>query len=419
VDDATDADVVLRELVQVAARARDDQAAAFAWTNLIFTLDADEARPAEAAELVPMATAAVLRAGDPPDLRADLLYTQAGLDIKPGRPDARRLLAEARRVLEQAGAASAGSPLASRLIKVIEMAARVHLDLGEHEAGIASYREVIERWRALYGPDSPDEAIAWHNLATGLDLAGERDEALAAYRRALAIREARLGESTATAFSSELVAMALHTRGRWSEALEAHDQAIRAYRAHLAPDDRQLIRTRGNRAETLGFLGRFDEAARAYDEILAELARIGPKAPDLPVMLHGRGELERRRGRCPDAVRDFARAIALGEELEGPGAPSLLHPLIGSARCLLRAGRLDDAAARAERALRLPSYPTDAFEIALARSYLGRVRVETRRDVAGGLAMARSARTALAAASDATNAEDVRELDAWLAAHGR
>ncbi|HEY0475877.1 MAG TPA: hypothetical protein VGD37_00050 [Kofleriaceae bacterium] len=47
------------------------------------------------------------------------------------------------------------------------------------------------------------------------------------------------------------------------------------------------------------------------------------------------------------------------------------------------------------------------------------MRVETRRDVAGGLAMARSARTAVAAASDATHADDVLELDAWLAAHAR
>jgi hypothetical protein len=94
----------------------------------------------------------------------------------------------------------------------------------------------------------------------------------------------------------------------------------------------------------------------------------------------------------------------------------LRSALVGEAACLLGAHRFDDAIARLNRALQLETTPDAAFQVALARAYLGRAHVEGRRDVAGGLAAVRSARAALAAAADATNAGTVRELDAWLAA---
>jgi hypothetical protein len=50
-----------------------------------------------------------------------------------------------------------------------------------------------------------------------------------------------------------------------------------------------------------------------------------------------------------------------------------------------------------------------------AQYYLGRARVETRRDVSGGLTMVRAARAALA--PDPWEADLIRELDAWLAVH--
>ena len=66
------------------------------------------------------------------------------------------------------------------------------------------------------------------------------------------------------------------------------------------------------------------------------------------------------------------------------------------------------------RALKLPTTAEDAADVVHARYYLGRARVETRRDIAAGLAMVRAARTELA--TDPWEAELVREIDAWLAA---
>jgi len=70
-----------------------------------------------------------------------------------------------------------------------------------------------------------------------------------------------------------------------------------------------------------------------------------------------------------------------------------------------------------EEALRCKSSAADASEAAQAKAYLGRALVDTRRDVAGGIAMARAARPAIAAAPDSV--EELRRLDRWLAAHRR
>jgi len=417
VEDHIDAESALRELAQVAAQARDDRSAAFAWIHLLVTIGKDEGKPAEARALIPMATAAVLRAGDPPDLRADLLFSQAGLEHGPHPAAALELLTRARTLLERSGATSADSPFASRFIKTMSEIAAVHAGLGEIDAAIASYRDAIERWRALYGNDSPDEAFTWSDLAAALHVAGKHDESIAAYRHALAIREARLGDSLMTAFSREVLAMTLHLQGRWHEALEVHDQAIRSYRAQVPAGDTRLTRTLGNRAETLTQLGRFDEAAQGYAEVLALLERDPTPTVDIAMTLYDRGELQRKRGRCTDALRDFTRAASVAESLHEVGAALLIYSLVGEAACLLGSRRFDDAVARLNRALQVEATPDEAFVVALARAYLGRAQVETRRDVVGGLAAVRSAR--VAAAADATNAGTVRELDAWLAAHAR
>src|SRR4029079_257786 len=112
---------------------------------------------------------------------------------------------------------------------------------GDRETAQAGYREVIERYRVLYGDDSPTEAGIWISLADSFANAGKYEESLSGYRRAIAIREARVGDTPATGLAYEMLAMSLDTLGRWSEALEAHDRAIRAYRASMKPGDRELF----------------------------------------------------------------------------------------------------------------------------------------------------------------------------------
>jgi len=314
----------------------------------------------------------------------------------------------------QAGAASPSSPFAARLADIVFETGRAYYRRNEIDAAIASYRDAIERRRALYGTDSPDEATAWQAIGAVHDRNDKADEALAAFRIATRIREARLGESPLTASSLRAVGSMLQALMHWGEALEVYDRALKMDRAKLSPGDLQIGALLINRAITLNRLERLEEAAADYDEAVGIYERASARSYDLAAALYNRGLLETKRGQCDRALRDFARALALLEEVRGPNADQLIWPLVGQARCLIITGHAADAFAPLARALKLPTTAEDESDVVHAQYYLGRARVETRRDIAGGLAMVRTARATLA--TDPWEAELVREIDAWLAA---
>ena len=67
----------LERLTQIAAEAHDDTAEAMAWARLVGLIGDDEGMPREALALVPAARAAVLRAGNVPRQRVDLLVQRS------------------------------------------------------------------------------------------------------------------------------------------------------------------------------------------------------------------------------------------------------------------------------------------------------------------------------------------------------
>jgi tetratricopeptide (TPR) repeat protein len=409
---------LLRELVDVAARVHDDRDEAFAWMQLLALLTYSRGKPDDALVLVPVARAAVLRAGEPIDLRADLLYHQAIVFDYGSRPaEGVVLLEEERRLLEQAGATSPGSPLASRLGDVLYETGESYLRADNLERAITAAHESIARWRAVSGVDSADEAFSWLNLSVALQRAGRLDEALDAATQAVRLREARLGDSVSLALTLVVQAGVLDEHGRFAESLPIYDRALRMSRATMAPGDLGLGDPLIDRGVALVHLGRFDEAVRDYDEAIALFERVGGKTINLPLAVYNRADVALRRGRCEDAIRDDLRAIQLFEAVVPPTAYQLLYPLSGEGACLVRLGRPAEAIAVLERALRCKASGADAFEVARAKAYLGRARVETGRDVAGGLAMARAARPGIAASAD--GAEELRMLDRWLAGHAR
>jgi tetratricopeptide (TPR) repeat protein len=417
-DNRSTSEPALRELVQVAARAHDDRAEAFAWMNLLVVSSQAKGKTDEALALVPSARAAVLRAGDPADLRAELLYHHAIVLDYGARPkDGLALLQEARQLLEQAGATSPISPLARRYGDVLNEIANSHLRSEDLDDAIAAARTSIERSRAVSGGDSVDEAFSWQVLSVALQRAGRRDESLAAIQEAVRLRESRLGSSVVLALTLVGEASVYDESGRWDRSVELYDRAVKMSRETMGPDDVNLSHGLINRGVALGHLRRFDEAVRDFDEAIALLERTGGNAINLAIAVYNRGDVTARRGRCDVAIADHTRAIELLDKLGAPDFYALLYPLSGKGLCLVRTGKPADAIPVLERALRCKTSGADDFEVARAKGYLGRALVETRRDVAGGLAMVRAARPAVAAAHD--GAEELALLDRWLAARAR
>ncbi|MCB9565427.1 MAG: serine/threonine protein kinase [Kofleriaceae bacterium] len=418
VGDSAAAAATLRELTQVAARSHDDRREAFAWTKLIAVIGYEQGQPDDALALVPAASAAVLRAGDPLDARVDLLYAQGQILDEGARvADGLAMLEKARRALVEAGATRPGSPLAPRLADVLLELGTAASNDGDVDASVARYDEAIALARQLYGPDSSAEAIALHDLGETLRHAGRLDEALVATRGAARINEARGGDTVRLASNLVGVGTLLGAQGDWPGALVAHDRALQIYTARLGADDVELVPVLTGRASALAHVGRVDDALATYATLLALVERAGATTNNLPIALYNRGELYAGRDRCADALPDYTRAIERFEALDGATSPYLIYPLVGRGACLVRLRRPAEAIDGLERAVALEGRGGDALQIARGQAWLGRALVESRRDVRRGLALARTARAALAAAAgaDPDGAAMVRELDRWLA----
>ncbi len=126
-----------------------------------------------------------------PDLIADILHNQGGLEHARGRfaeaePYAREGLAL--RVATHGD----GHPLA--LLDAGALAATLS-DLGEGDKAETLLRALLPRFEARYGASHYEVAVVCHNLAAVCAETGRHAEARSLYQRALRIKRARLGRA--------------------------------------------------------------------------------------------------------------------------------------------------------------------------------------------------------------------------------
>lgn len=298
---------------------------------------------------------------------ARVLAARAGSALRAGRRDEAALLA--RRALETE------PPEAETL----SMLSTILLSLGD-SANAAVLME------AAIGRVSAAAPAAWYlGLGDALAGRGQRDEALDAYRRAVAAAPEDIGGVRA-------LARALQSVHDVPAAADAWRQVVA-----LAPDDWEAHNDLG---AALTELRDFDAAQAAFDTARAS-------APNEPTVLVNRATLDLRRGRGGDAVSALEACVA--------AHPGFAPAVLGLGFALREQGRLDDATHALRRALEL--LPTDATAACgLSRVLLENDRAAEASDVAKAhLAHAPGHAGALAAEALARRAlGDTPAVDALL-----
>jgi tetratricopeptide (TPR) repeat protein len=413
-DEAVEA--TLRELTQAFALTRVYRDEALAWMRLISVLGTIRKKPAEALALVPVANAALLRAGNPLELRLELLYQQS-LVLSEGNADglatALAKYEESRALLEASTDDELGTARLARLADAWLGTGEALGKLGDFEGSERALRKSIEVNQSLWGPDTVDESYSWVSLAETLRRAGKLDDALPAAETAVRIRQARSGGDTARFAEALIMLAAVHgDRDEWDAAKLTMDRALAIMRESVDPDDIQLAPALLGHASVLRGLGQIDDAARTYGDVIALVDKAGVPSVELADALLGRGELATERRKHADALADHARAIATFETVIGRDTYRLARPLLIQGRAELLAGKPADAIAPLERAARLaPS--RDILLTQSIRGWLGRALVASGRDRDRGLAMVREAVAALADVPGAKASIYATEIERW------
>jgi tRNA A-37 threonylcarbamoyl transferase component Bud32/tetratricopeptide (TPR) repeat protein len=271
-DDAAGAEASLREAVVLAASLGDADREARIWTRLMFQVGYDQHRWAEANAWALAADAAIVRAGDRPELRARLEGSLGALRFDQGEVQAAidhysRSFQAARRSLGEQ------HPYTIRALRNYGIAlGRMERD-AEAEAVLA---DALARARGLFGDAHPEVGSSYFSYANVLQHAKKFAEGEQAVRAALAVAEADAGpESLKVGQMLNTLALIERNSNRSEAALATFERATAIFTAH-DPESVDAAVGHTNVGRQLARLGRLDEALAAFDRAQAVYAKLYP-----------------------------------------------------------------------------------------------------------------------------------------------
>ncbi len=307
--DLVAAEQAVFEAATLAAEDRADRTAAEAWILSVGVLT-ELGRPREALALVHAATAGLGRIGRPRLLRAELLHRHSQALEAAGE-----VIAAAARQDEAIALRTSDGILADELglAEALNHRGRLASHLGDHAAAEALYRRALAIRTARLGESHPDVATSLNNLGAVLYHQGQLDEALALYQDALTRRIAALGPDhiDVGATLNNLGGIYLD-RGDLIQADQHFARALASWEKALGPDHLDLAIPLGNLGDVALLsddpVRAFTLCRRAYD---LEVRASGTNSPDLAYALTCQGEAQVARGQAVDATALLERALAL------------------------------------------------------------------------------------------------------------
>lgn len=289
------------------------------------------------------------------------------------------------RVLAQAGSRAdidlADHPEA--LADIHAVLGRSYFSLGEMVLGIGhaerAYNLLLER----YGPDDIRTLESANVYGRALAENAQAEKGLALLQETHRRARLALGERhPLTLRTLDHVAWALRELGRFEEALEVAEEAVRLTQgsAGVAPVDR--VRRAYVPSILLSDLNRAGEAMQLLENLIRNHADTLP--PDHPTMLHMRNSLGvyyLQAGRLWDAETTYKEIIPLAEAVFGPDNvnPLVMHGSLGNA--LRMQGKLEEALAHLGHSFTgiEAIFGANHRRTILARQYLGQLHFDAGR----------------------------------------
>jgi tetratricopeptide (TPR) repeat protein/tRNA A-37 threonylcarbamoyl transferase component Bud32 len=349
--DLRGAEQALQGAVRAGAAARDDDLTARAWVRLVDVVGVGQARFADGLAWARAADVAVVRAGDDPRRRADLLVHEGAILARRGEYEP--ALARHRSALAlQERALPADDPALAPTLDNIGLDL---VGLGEYAGAADVHRRALALLGRALGPEHPDLALTHQRLAAALTGFGRHDEAETHARRALAIVRAALPPDHPTAAAVEREAGdAAISRDDWPAARAHYQAALAAQTRALGPDHPDVADAHIGLGWVASFEGRHADALDHGRRALFVVERaLGREHPWAAQALDVVGMALEGLGRPGEAVAAFEQALHARELRFGPDHPQVGVSHSNLANAYYKLHRLDDTLAHDLRALEI------------------------------------------------------------------
>lgn len=400
-DNAQPAEAAYRELVQVAAEARDDTLVVHGWISIIDDLAGRQNKVAEAKALEPVAEAALVRAGATPLLRYRLESALATRAMAGDEYDV--VLDHGKKAVEAASTVSLRASAQANLGSWLA-------NMGRNKDALPYFEQALRSTEEALGPNHPDTAERLLLVSQALARTGGSDGQEALVRRALDIQKHAFGPDAPPVGRTLLhLGNLLRSRGSFKDAVPILSEAVSIL--EKGSDQQQLGFAIGALGDaTYGSEG-FDAAKPHYLRAMAILEAVGGK-DQLPYVMTESNFANRYfdAGDCASARPYYEHAARFLTAQKHRGAVMATSML---AQCDLKDGKIDAALATLEdgvRVCRENGCSPGALEGLLYT--LGGQLVDTKRDRPRGISLVREAR---AGWKKMGNTQKVQTVDDWLA----
>lgn len=257
--------------------------------------------------------------------------------------------------------------------------------LGRFDEADAAYRHVLAVREATLDSDDPALGLTWQNIGVNLMQMDRKTESEAAFRRAMTIREMSLGPNDPlTAQSVYSLGSVLGQLGRRDAARAMLERAIAVFQPGRDDDDLGVaLGALSNLLLADGDLAGAEAAQRRALEV--QERALGPDHPETATGRIGLGDILLSQGRAADAEPELRRGIAGLEAAIGADNPDLAEPLFLLAVAIGENGEREDAIAVFRRAAEITA--------GLPENHLTRIGAEA--NLGSALAANREPRIAL------------------------
>lgn len=282
---------------------------------------------------------------------------------------------------------------------------------GDNDAAHQAFREVV--WQAEASRYDEVRAEATTMLVFTSGRRDQYDEADDWANDADAILNRIGGHDRLRAWLEMHVAVNRRRQGQKEEAL-LHDRRAIAFKERSGASRGEIAGSLNNLALTLSDMGRFQEALDDLERAIKDLGQeLGNEHPLVATFISNKGETLDRMGRHAEARAAYQRAIAIEERAYGAESTNLAYPLTGLGESYLAEHQPSEAIVPLERAQRIrAAHEKDAALLAETDFNLARALWETNTTRDRALRLAGEARAGYA--HSAISAARVAEIDRWL-----